>query len=184
MCESSSHQESSVHIVPKGHFATQDWTEAGAIKWRACFYIARKKCYSFELGFDLVKSCMVRSIVESALLLHSAEFTVPIVALIIEQYRIRFKIALSSELLLPEVLSKSSHESALELSQESLHVYAIFLRKYWQVKLEINKVLILIGQWALTGSPYSRKIQIKSKLVCENTATKIQGSWTLQVMGS
>ena len=24
MCESSSHQESSVHIVPKGHFATQD----------------------------------------------------------------------------------------------------------------------------------------------------------------
>ena len=36
-------------------------------------------------------------------------------------------LVLSSELLLPEVLSKSSHEFALELSQESLHLSATFL---------------------------------------------------------
>ena len=49
-----------------------------------------------------------------------------------------------------------SQESALELSQESLHLSAIFLLIYWRVKLEINQALILIDRCAPVESPYSQ----------------------------
>ena len=75
-----------IHTVRKGNFAMQDWAGAGATKWRAFFWIATIMLL-FRIG---LRSCQilcyfgeVRSIIPSC-------GKMPIVALIIEQSRVRF----------------------------------------------------------------------------------------------
>ena len=79
-------------------------------------FLDRKIMLLFRMGFDLFKSWLF-FVKCGRLLLHAAKFTVPIVALIIEQSRVRFTFTRnSSELLPPEVLSKYSHHKRSELT--------------------------------------------------------------------